>query len=90
MVTAVGFIMMAIVVFLLLKGKITLAPIFVVIPVIAALILGFSLNDINKLIGDGLSSVLNTAALFAFAVMYFSFLNDVGMLDVYKRQTMFW
>lgn len=88
MVTAVGFIMMAIVVFLLLKGKITLAPIFVVIPVIAALILGFNLNEINKFIGDGLSSVLNTAALFAFAVMYFSFLNDVGMFDVIVKKVM--
>lgn len=88
MVTVVGFILIAVIVFLLLRGKISLAPIFVVLPVLAAIILGFSANDINGFIGDGLKSVLNTAALFAFAVMYFSFLSDVGMFDVIVKRVM--
>ena len=96
MLTAVGFLMLLIIVVLLLTGKVSLPPIFVVVPVVACLICGFGLAQINDFIGTGLKSVLNTVALFTFAVLYFSILNDVGMfdviavsythLDVYKRQ----
>lgn len=71
-----------------MRGKVSLAPIFVILPIIASLILGYNLNEINGYIGDGLKSVLNTAALFAFAVMYFSFLGDVGMFDVIVKRVM--
>lgn len=88
MLTAIGFLMLLVIVLLLLSGKVSLPPIFVVIPVLACLICGFALGDINKFIGTGLSSVLNTVALFTFAVLYFSILNDVGMFDVIVSKLM--
>lgn len=88
MLTAIGFLMLLVIVLLLLSGKVSLPPIFVVIPVLACLICGFALEDINKFIGTGLSSVLNTVALFTFAVLYFSILNDVGMFDVIVSKLM--
>lgn len=88
MLTAIGFLMLLVIVVLLLTGKVSLPPIFVVIPVLACLICGFGLADINKFIGTGLSSVLNTVALFTFAVLYFSILNDVGMFDVIVSKMM--
>lgn len=109
MLTAVGFIMLIIIVALLLSGKISLPPIFVIVPILACLICGFGgaltttakdgtvsvvtgllpiLNATNGYISTGLSSVLNTVALFTFAVLYFSILNDVGMFDVIVKQVM--
>ena len=88
MLTAVGFLMLLIIVVLLLTGKVSLPPIFVVVPVVACLICGFGLAQINDFIGTGLKSVLNTVALFTFAVLYFSILNDVGMFDVIVSKLM--
>lgn len=80
--------MLLIVVVLLLTGKVSLPPIFIVVPVVACIICGFNLGDINKFIGTGLTSVLNTVALFTFAVLFFSILNDVGMFDVIVSKMM--
>lgn len=88
MLTAVGFLMLLVIVVLLLTGKISLPPIFVIIPVIACLLCGFGFSAINGFIGTGLASVLNTVALFTFAVLYFSILNDVGMFDVIVSKLM--
>lgn len=88
MLTAVGFIMLLVIVVLLLSGKVSLPPIFVVIPVVTCLICGIGLGDINNFISTGLKSVLNTVALFTFAVLYFSILNDVGMFDVIVSKIM--
>ena len=86
MLTAVGFLMLLVIVALLLTGKVSLPPIFV--PVVACMICGFGLGQINDFIGTGLKSVLNTVALFTFAVLYFSILNDVGMFDVIVSKLM--
>lgn len=88
MLTAVGFLMLLVIVALLLTGKVSLPPIFVVVPVVACMICGFGLGQINDFIGTGLKSVLNTVALFTFAVLYFSILNDVGMFDVIVSKLM--
>lgn len=87
-VTLVGFLMIAIIVAILLWGKVSIAPVFVIVPIIGAALLGYDLNKINTFMGDGLKSVLNTAALFAFAVMYFSLLSDVGVFDVIVKKVM--
>jgi len=86
--TILGFIMIAIIVVILIKGKVSIAPVFVILPLISAALLGYGISEINGFISNGLRSVLNTAALFAFAVMYFSFLNDVGMFDVIVKKVM--
>lgn len=46
MTTAVGFIMLAIIVILLLTNKTSIIPVFGIIPIVAALILGYGLKDI--------------------------------------------
>lgn len=88
MLTIVGFVMLIIIVVLLLTGKVSLPPIFIGVPVIACLLCGFSLGEVSGFVGSGLSSVLNTVALFTFAVLYFSILNDVGMFDVIVNKLM--
>ena len=88
MTTAVGFIMLAIIVVLLLTNKTSIIPVFGIIPIVAALILGYGLKDIQGFMNDGFGSVLNTVVLFSFAVMFFSLLSDVGMFDVIVNRVM--
>ena len=88
MTTAMGFIMLAIIVVLLISNKTSIIPVFGIIPIVAALILGYGLKDIQGFMNDGFKSVLNTIILFSFAVMFFSLLSDVGMFDVIVNRVM--
>lgn len=88
MTTMVGFLMLAVIVVLLLTNKTSIIPVFGIIPIIAALILGYGLKDIQGFMNDGFKSVLNTIILFSFAVMFFSLLSDVGMFDVVVNRVM--
>lgn len=88
MTTTVGFVMLAVIVVLLLTNKTSIIPVFGIIPIIAALILGYGLSEIQGFMNDGFKSVLNTIILFSFAVMFFSLLSDVGMFDVIVNRVM--
>lgn len=88
MTTLVGFLMLAVIVVLLLTNKTSIIPVFGIIPIIAALILGYGLKDIQGFMNEGFKSVLNTIILFSFAVMFFSLLSDVGMFDVIVNRVM--
>lgn len=84
----VGFIMLAIIAVLLITNKTSIIPVFSIIPIICAFILGFGLKDIQGFMNSGFSSVLNTVVLFSFAIMFFSMLSDVGMFDVIVNRVM--
>lgn len=88
MTTAIGFLMLAIIVVLLVTNKTSIIPVFGIIPIVAALILGYGLKDIQDFMNEGFKSVLNTIILFSFAVMFFSLLSDVGMFDVIVNRVM--
>ncbi len=51
------------------------------LPIIGALICGFSLADISDFIGKGVGSTWQTAILFIFSVTYFGIMNDAGLFD---------
>ena len=51
------------------------------LPIIGALICGFSLSDISEFIGKGVGSTWQTAILFIFSVTYFGIMNDAGLFD---------
>ena len=88
MTAALGFIMLAIIVVLLISNKTSIIPVFGIIPILAALVLGYGLKDIQGFMNEGFQSVLNTIILFSFAVMFFSLLSDVGMFDVIVNRVM--
>lgn len=77
----VGFAMLFIIMFLLMKNKMMPIVIFVTIPVIAALLLGNDFAAIGDMITAGLGSVWKTAVLFIFSTSYFGIMNDAGMFD---------
>ena len=50
MTTTIGFLMLAVIVVLLLTNKSSIIPVFGIIPIIAALILGFGLKASNAMV----------------------------------------
>lgn len=82
MVALIGFIMIFLIVFLLLKGKMSPIVVLALIPTVAALLLGFSPQEITGFIEDGISTTTSNGILFIFSVIYFGVMSDTGMFDV--------
>lgn len=81
MIAVIGFVSLAILMWVLLKGMTSPVIPFILIPVVTALIAGFSIGDINGFVKSGLSSVLSTAAMFMFSITYFNIMNDAGLFE---------
>lgn len=77
--------MIAAIILLLIKEKASLPPIFVLIPIAGALLCGFSMGEICGFVSEGINAVLNTAILFAFSILYFSILGEIGIFNVLAR-----
>lgn len=76
-----GFILMFLMVALLLKGKTIPAVVFIILPIIVGLVVGFTPSEMSGYIKDGVSSVSTTAVLFIFAVLFFGVMSDAGVFD---------
>ena len=81
MTALVGFLMLFVIMFLLMRNKMMPIVIFVTIPAVAALILGNGFGAIGEMVDSGLDSVWKTAVLFIFSTSYFGIMNDAGMFD---------
>lgn len=81
MTAFIGFAMLFIIMFLLMRNKMMPIVIFVTIPVVAALMLGNNFAAIGEMVNTGLGSVWKTAVLFIFSTSYFGIMNDAGMFD---------
>ena len=69
--TVAAYGMILLIVYLLIREKYSLAPVFIVVPVAAALCCGFSMTEIAGFVAQGIESVLNTALLFVFSIGIF-------------------
>ena len=78
----IGFAMVAVIVALLLKGKMSPIVVLITIPTIAALLAGFGISDIGTFIVDGVKTTQNNAVLFIFSITYFGIMTDVGLFDI--------
>lgn len=76
-----GYLMMALLMFILLKGKMTPITAFVIIPPIFALAAGFSISEISEFAAAGVPKTLNSMALTLFATVYFRIMTDQGLFD---------
>jgi len=81
MLTVVAFVMVLAIIVLLLSQRASPIVAFSVVPVVAALVAGFSLLDIGKFASRGMATVFPTAALFIFAILYFGLMRDRGLFD---------
>ena len=82
MIALVGFIMIALIVVLLLKGKMSPIVVLALIPTVAALILGYNPKDVAGFIKEGIGTTTSNGILFIFSVIYFGVMSDTGMFDV--------
>lgn len=76
-----GFVMIGLLMYFLLKGKAIPVTLFVVLPIVGALINGFGITEITDFIKTGVSTTWSMAALFVFVITYFGIMSDVGMFD---------
>lgn len=77
----VGYLMVGVMMYLLMRGKMTPIPLFVILPIIGALCAGYSVLEINAFIKAGIGKVTGNAVLFLFSVIYFGIMNDLGIFD---------
>ncbi|MDD3251852.1 MAG: citrate:proton symporter [Lachnospiraceae bacterium] len=82
MAAFIGFIMIALIVILLLKGKMSPIVVLAIIPTAAALLLGFGPQEVAGFIKDGIGTTTSNGILFIFSVIYFGVMSDTGMFDV--------
>ncbi|WP_077928653.1 CitMHS family transporter [Wohlfahrtiimonas populi] len=81
MVELVGFLTVGMVVLLLILGKTNPIVALVGVPIIGALLLGYSLQDINGFFSSGLGKVISVAVMFIFAILFFGVMNHIGLFD---------
>lgn len=77
----VGFAMILSIVYLLLKNKSIPVVIFIVIPLVAAFLAGFSIPEISEYVKKGVSKTTTVAVLFVFSITFFGIMSDTGMFD---------
>ena len=82
MIALIGFIMIALIVVLLLKGKMSPIVVLALIPTVAALVLGYHPKDVAGFIKEGIGTTTSNGILFIFSVIYFGVMSDTGMFDV--------
>lgn len=77
----VGYAMIGIFMYMLLKGKVGPIPLFVTLPVIAGLILGYSNADIGEILQKGIISTATPATIACFSALYFGILAELGTFN---------
>ena len=81
MLAIIGYLVICVMMYLILKGKVIPAICFAVLPVLGAFIAGFNLTEVLAFIDKGLGTTWKTAVLFIFSVIYFGIMNDAGLFD---------
>lgn len=76
-----GFVMIALLMFFLLKGKAIPISLFVLLPILGAVVNGFGMEEMIGFIKDGVATTWSMAALFVFVITFFGIMSDVGMFD---------
>ena len=81
MLALIGFALMIILMFVLIKEKMAPPLAFILLPLIAAVLAGFGMEDIAGFIKTGMNTMLSTAILFIFSISYFTMMSDAGLFD---------
>ncbi len=81
MLALLGFGMIGVIIFLLIQEKLHPAVVFVIVPVIAALLAGTGMVELGKFVTTGVTKTMSVAVLFIFSITYFCVMNDAGMFD---------
>lgn len=81
MLAFIGILMVIVIIYCLMQSKATPAVVFILVPIIAAFLAGFSFDQISGFIKSGVTTTWSIAVLFIFSIVYFGVMSDVGMFD---------
>lgn len=81
MLAAIGFLIIALILVLLLTQRVSAIVALAGVPFIGALIAGFSLAEVSEFAMTGIGSVVGVVAMFVFAIIFFGVVSDAGMFD---------
>lgn len=81
MLTLMGVLIIVVIVALLMAGKTSPIIAMAIVPLLGALMAGFSLTEISQFFEAGLSRVVKVAAMFLFAILFFSILKELHVFD---------
>ncbi len=81
MLLVVAILMLLIMAFFLIRGKVIPSVVLTILPIIGALVVGTSFTDTMTFVAKGMISVLPVVALFIFSITYFGVMSDVGLFD---------
>ncbi|GGE59092.1 CitMHS family transporter [Nesterenkonia cremea] len=81
MLSLIGLAVIACMTTLLILGRISPVVGLTLIPIVGALIAGFTPGEISDFFETGLSSVMDVAVMLIFAIIFFGIMNDVGLFN---------
>ena len=81
MLALIGFTLMIVLMFVLIKEKMAPPLAFILLPIIAAALAGFGVTEISEFIKTGMKTMMSTAILFIFSISYFALMSDAGLFD---------
>lgn len=81
MLALIGFTLMIVLMFVLIKEKMAPPLAFILLPIIAAALAGFGVTEISEFIKTGMKTMMGTAILFIFSISYFTLMSDAGLFD---------
>lgn len=81
MLAIIGFFIIALILALLLTQRVNAIIALAGIPLLGALIAGYSLEEISEFATAGIGGVVGVVAMFVFAIIFFGVLRDAGMFD---------
>lgn len=81
MLAAIGLVTVLVAVVLLVSGRLSPLVTFVVVPLLGACAAGVNLAQMQKLVASGMATVSPIVALFIFAILFFSIMNEQGLFE---------
>ncbi|MEQ4692585.1 CitMHS family transporter [Providencia manganoxydans] len=81
MLTIIGILIILSIVTLLMMGKVSPIIAMSCIPFIGALIAGYSIPEISTFFESGINKVSKVAAMFLFAILFFSLMKELHIFD---------
>ena len=81
MTAILGYITLALLVYLIMKGNFSPSIVFIGLSVILGLVVGYDLVTLNEYIKTGVISTASNAVMFAFAILFFTIMTEAGLFD---------
>ena len=85
-----GFLTIGVILALLLTNRVAAVVALAGVPIVFALIAGFTPTEIGGFISEGLGGVVGVTVMFIFAITYFGIMRDAGLFDPIIRRIIRW